>query len=193
MLPLLGMAAAGVINSMSQGSTNKANEMMGLEQMNWQKMMSDSAHTREVQDLKNAGLNPILSAGGGGASTPSGAAPVMQAPKIELPDMMAYGISMKQLEQADKKIQIDAANSASGIAKNLTDQQLTKAETILKKKGMIRADLEGDASKALKYIIDSVRKPSPDGRPFPERFGDSLKNNFNQLNPFSGEKTFRMK
>lgn len=40
----------------------------------WQKMMSDTAHQREVRDLMAAGLNPVLSAmGGNGASTPSGA------------------------------------------------------------------------------------------------------------------------
>lgn len=54
-----------------QAQLNKWNQESAQKQMDFQKMMSDTSHQREVQDLVKAGLNPVLSANNG-ASTPSG-------------------------------------------------------------------------------------------------------------------------
>lgn len=92
---ILGGDMAGMLSEIV-GYNNEFNSAQALQQMNfqrqqnalamdfnaqeaqknrdWQKMMSDSAHQREVADLIKAGLNPVLSASGGnGASVGSGA------------------------------------------------------------------------------------------------------------------------
>lgn len=68
-----GIGASFGLNEIKRKEASKQASV----QRRFQKMMSDSAHQREMDDLRNAGLNPILSMGGSGASTPAGAmAPV---------------------------------------------------------------------------------------------------------------------
>lgn len=117
--------AGGITNALSQGKTNQANEDMANNQMNFQREMSDTAHQREVKDLRKAGLNPYLTSTGQGASTPSGASANLQAPQINLPDIMSYGISLAQLEQQQQLID-------QGAGKLSLDQQNSIVERALK-------------------------------------------------------------
>lgn len=73
----MGFSLGGFINSIT-GASNSASQAnkyaVGNAALNhkYQKEFAQNAHQWEVEDLKKAGLNPALSAGGGGASASGG-------------------------------------------------------------------------------------------------------------------------
>lgn len=96
--PALLAAGGGVLGSVidaySQHKTNKSNERIANEanaasaqqaekQMQFQEEMSSSAYQRSMEDMRKAGLNPILAYSQGGASTPSGAMGDVKAAKLD--------------------------------------------------------------------------------------------------------------
>lgn len=105
---------------------------------NWQALMSNTAHQREVKDLVSAGLNPVLSAGGGnGAAVGSGSAassviPATTKADVDVSANHAAASMVGSLANAAATIQA-SANSAQALMysadRSFAGSQLVAAAT----------------------------------------------------------------
>lgn len=146
-----------LINSGDTKETNKTNLAIAQQQMAFQERMSNSAYQRSMDDMKKAGLNPMLAYSQGGASSPSGASATMQSPQTgeALKRGVATALDLKrltkELETADSVISLNKASekvkdterelnvaSAKNIQTNTkktqTQMPAVKAETAYEKK-----------------------------------------------------------
>lgn len=142
---IAGMAASlggAGLSYLGQKKTNKANVNLAREQMDFQERMSNSAYQRATDDMREAGINPILAYSQGGASTPIGATAQMQNP------MASATTAMGQMADAGSQIASTASNIETqdsqrkkmfaeikvlGEQANLTNTQIHKTQTELDK------------------------------------------------------------
>ena len=113
------------------------NQNAAAKNRNWQEMLSNTAHQREVRDLMAAGLNPVLSAmNGNGASVGSGATAqgvTSQGAKGDT-DMSVNGAIVNLLGSIlSAQTQIEAANvnarTQEAVADKYTAMEKIVAET----------------------------------------------------------------
>jgi len=136
-IPALIAAGAMIGGTMMKNSANakqaeEANAFSGSEaQKNreFQQHMSSTAYQRSTEDMKAAGLNPMLAFSQGGASTPSGSAASGQAAQME--DALGKGVSSaletERLEKDIKAVDSQAALNKAAEATQETQQILNTA------------------------------------------------------------------
>lgn len=108
---------AGVISGGLDLVSGALNEHHADDQANFQERMSNTAYQRSVADMKAAGINPILAAKVGGASTPSGS-----QMDTTMPDAVHSAVSAYQQGQ-----QIDLARKTQESVANLNTASASKA------------------------------------------------------------------
>lgn len=89
----LGAIMQGVYNHIENSVAMNFNSTEAMKNREWQEHMSNTAYQRAVEDMRKAGLNPILAFQNGGASTPGGSAGTISGASMGAPSSSALGVS----------------------------------------------------------------------------------------------------
>lgn len=119
-----GGQAGGMFSTMiGQQDANKANVQLGKDQMTFQERMSNTAFQRQMNDLRNAGLNPMMASSMGGSSTPSGSSPQVSNVFSDMNQNISSAADSARLKK-----ELDATDSQISVNDAIKETQQTQAD-----------------------------------------------------------------
>jgi hypothetical protein len=151
-VPQLGAAGGGLLGFIGQQQTNQKNwdiaqaanqasAEQAQRQMDFQERMRATQYQTAIEDMKKAGLNPILAYSQGGAGTPSGAMGQVSTAKVgnaigsalagaQAASMTAADVDLKEATTTNTsaqtlKIEADTIQTAANIGKILEDTKVS--------------------------------------------------------------------
>lgn len=127
--------------------------------------MANSAHQREIADLKAAGLNPILSAGGQGAATLAGTTPSVAVSNASqhlgkatnLGEIMNWGLQNKALQLQTTKNAYDNEETWAKAMLLQSQNQTEQLNAQLRQQEIIREQIKNEnLPKEIKTRINNI-------------------------------------
>lgn len=150
MNPFIGAALAGVGSAIQGVASYKSAQ----KQIKFQRQMSDTAIRRQMADMRAGGINPILAARYGGASTPQGAS--YQVPNIGQAMVEGYkGVSSAKQMQSQSKL----AEAQTGLSKEQQRKVKTEIDKIMPEQVLkLQADTAlAEQSRRVGVITESLK------------------------------------
>ena len=149
----------GVYNHIENSVAMNYNSAEALANREWQEHMSNTAYQRAVEDMRKAGLNPILAFANGGASTPGGSAGTISGASMGLASSSALGVSrsggfVPNAYESNSWSKSDWYNAAQSWQQMLSSTQMTPyglAKTL--------TNIGSDTGKAIEKATEKATKP----------------------------------